>query len=281
MSILAVLELTHDTHWHRMSWETLAAAQQLSAALGQPLEAAVVGNGIGVRGRGGRHPEIGEGMGRGTRLVGRLHSRRLHGCDRTTDPQATAVAGAVSPYLSSARLRPQAGHPVFAGAGERRDRGARRKRSAHLCPPVLSGQVERRRANHGNRPGVCVASGRRLAGGWTGEWFGAGGIVRARSGHCADPAEAGAALPGSGTGRGSHRGRNHSIRRARYQGTIEHFRGGGSGARLRRRAGCLASDLRCGLAPHGTASGQFRADGSAEDYTSPWASPAPFSTWWG
>jgi electron transfer flavoprotein alpha subunit len=48
MSILAVLELTHNKQWHRMSWETLAAAQQLGAALGQPVEAAVVGKGIGA-----------------------------------------------------------------------------------------------------------------------------------------------------------------------------------------------------------------------------------------
>jgi len=48
MSILAVLELTHNAQWHRMSWETLAAAQQLSTALGEPLEAAVVGKGIGA-----------------------------------------------------------------------------------------------------------------------------------------------------------------------------------------------------------------------------------------
>jgi electron transfer flavoprotein alpha subunit len=47
MSILVVLE--HQAgQWHRMSWETLAAGQQLSAALGEPLEAAVVGKAIGA-----------------------------------------------------------------------------------------------------------------------------------------------------------------------------------------------------------------------------------------
>jgi len=43
MSILAVLE-QQSGQWHRMSWETLAAAQQL----GEPVEAAVVGKGIGT-----------------------------------------------------------------------------------------------------------------------------------------------------------------------------------------------------------------------------------------
>ena len=45
MSVLVVLE-QQGAQWHRMSWETLAAGQQLAAALGQPVEAAVVGQGI-------------------------------------------------------------------------------------------------------------------------------------------------------------------------------------------------------------------------------------------
>ena len=45
MSILVVLE-QQAGQWHRMSWETLAAAQQLGAALGDAVEAAVVGKGI-------------------------------------------------------------------------------------------------------------------------------------------------------------------------------------------------------------------------------------------
>jgi len=47
VSILVVLE-QHAGQWHRMSWETLAAGQQLGAALGEPVEAAVAGKGIGA-----------------------------------------------------------------------------------------------------------------------------------------------------------------------------------------------------------------------------------------
>jgi len=47
MSVLVVLE-QQGGQWHRMSLETLAAGQQLAAALGQPVEAAVVGKGIGA-----------------------------------------------------------------------------------------------------------------------------------------------------------------------------------------------------------------------------------------
>jgi len=45
MSILAVLE-QQGGEWHRMSWETLAAAQQLGAALGEPVEAALAGKSV-------------------------------------------------------------------------------------------------------------------------------------------------------------------------------------------------------------------------------------------
>jgi electron transfer flavoprotein alpha subunit len=47
VSILVVLEQQAGA-WHRMSWETLAAGQQLGAALGLPVEAAVAGQGIGA-----------------------------------------------------------------------------------------------------------------------------------------------------------------------------------------------------------------------------------------
>jgi electron transfer flavoprotein alpha subunit len=45
MSILAILEQRAGA-WHRMSWETLAAAQQLAAELQQPVSAAVVGDDV-------------------------------------------------------------------------------------------------------------------------------------------------------------------------------------------------------------------------------------------
>ncbi len=45
MSVLAILE-QQNGQFHRMSWETFAAAQQLAASLGAPVEAAVIGKGI-------------------------------------------------------------------------------------------------------------------------------------------------------------------------------------------------------------------------------------------
>ena len=47
MSVLVVLE-QQGGKWHRMSWETLAAGQQFGAAMGEPVEAAVAGSGIGA-----------------------------------------------------------------------------------------------------------------------------------------------------------------------------------------------------------------------------------------
>lgn len=43
MSVLVVLE-QQGGKWHRMSWETFAAAQQIAAAMGETLDAAVVGS---------------------------------------------------------------------------------------------------------------------------------------------------------------------------------------------------------------------------------------------
>jgi electron transfer flavoprotein alpha subunit len=47
MSVLVVLE-QQAGKWHRMSWETLAAAQQFGASLGLPVEAAIAGTGVGA-----------------------------------------------------------------------------------------------------------------------------------------------------------------------------------------------------------------------------------------
>jgi electron transfer flavoprotein alpha subunit len=47
MSVLVILE-QQGGKWHRMSWETLAAAQQFASTLGLPLEAAIAGSGVGA-----------------------------------------------------------------------------------------------------------------------------------------------------------------------------------------------------------------------------------------
>ena len=46
MSVLAILFEQQNNQFHRMSWETFSAAQQLAAALGVPAEVAVIGKGI-------------------------------------------------------------------------------------------------------------------------------------------------------------------------------------------------------------------------------------------
>jgi electron transfer flavoprotein alpha subunit len=49
MSVLVVLE-QNGGNWHRMSWEALAAGQQLAAALGVPVTAAIAGSGLATLG---------------------------------------------------------------------------------------------------------------------------------------------------------------------------------------------------------------------------------------
>jgi electron transfer flavoprotein alpha subunit len=46
MSVLVILE-QQGGKWHRMSWETLAAGQQFAAAMGETVEAAIAGQGVG------------------------------------------------------------------------------------------------------------------------------------------------------------------------------------------------------------------------------------------
>lgn len=47
MSVLVITE-QQGGQWHKMSWEALAAGQQLAAALGVAVKAAVVGSGVGA-----------------------------------------------------------------------------------------------------------------------------------------------------------------------------------------------------------------------------------------
>src|SRR5258705_2778701 len=47
MSVLVVME-NRGPAWNRMSWETLAAGQEIAGQLGVPVQAAVLGKGIGA-----------------------------------------------------------------------------------------------------------------------------------------------------------------------------------------------------------------------------------------
>ena len=58
MSGVLVVMQQHAGDWHRMSWETLAAGQQLAAQLGQTVSAAVVGQAGELSGRNFTHPAL-------------------------------------------------------------------------------------------------------------------------------------------------------------------------------------------------------------------------------
>ncbi len=86
--VLAILEQNRG-NWHSMSWETLAAAQQLASALGQPLYAAVAGSGIGsLAGELAATEWTASGWWKTTRW--RVHRRRLHGGDRSSSCGASS-----------------------------------------------------------------------------------------------------------------------------------------------------------------------------------------------
>ena len=76
--------------------------------------------------------------------------------------------------------------------------------------------------------------------------------------------KAGAAVPGSPTGRRSVAGRAHRVGRPRHQGTGEHPARAEAGRRAARGARGVAADLRRRLAADGAPGGKLRPDRRAE-----------------
>ncbi len=282
MSVLAILE-QQDGQWHRMSWETLAAAQQFGAALGR------------AGGSGGRRQR----NRRARRRSGHQESSRRSGrwstiCWRPTPPTATPprskqlirkaqpIAGAVPAHLSGARFRAEARHAIFASAGQRRDRGARRRRRAvvlvrQLFQGKLNGDVRVQRARARTSPRCRPARGEPMRSKPAPppvETFTPAARCRA------DPPEARSAVPRSGARRGSDRRRDHRLGRPRHQGRIEHRRWSKSLPRrsapsLRRRGPSATRDGFPWSARWAAPVRRLR-----RKCISPSASPARFSTWW-
>jgi electron transfer flavoprotein alpha subunit len=78
MSILVVME-QRGGEWNRMSFEALAAAQQIARETDTTASAAVLGNGMDALAGDGR-PAIGESLCRGAPAAGGVHRGWLHRC---------------------------------------------------------------------------------------------------------------------------------------------------------------------------------------------------------
>ena len=179
MSVLVVLE-QQGGQWHRMSWETLAAGQQFGAALGEPVEAAVVGKGIGALANEAATKKLAKVWAVEHDLLDSYTADGYTAALEAADSEGAAEAGAVPAHLSGARLRAQAGDAIFAGADQRRDRGARGSRSAHVfVRQFFQGKLNGDVRVSGAGPRVRIDASRRVARGRAGKRLGAGGSVRA------------------------------------------------------------------------------------------------------
>jgi electron transfer flavoprotein alpha subunit len=91
MSILAVLE-QRSGQWNRMSFETLAAAQQMAKELGTTASAAVLGHGMEVRWRMNWPSKQLENLRRRARSAEGLHAGRvLRGARAAHRPSSPAI----------------------------------------------------------------------------------------------------------------------------------------------------------------------------------------------
>ena len=97
-----------------MSWETLAAAQQLGAALSEPVEAAVVGKAIGALATEAATKKLAKVWAVEHDLLDSYTADGYTAALEAVDSEDAAERGSVPAHLSSARLRAQAGNPVFA-----------------------------------------------------------------------------------------------------------------------------------------------------------------------
>ena len=110
MSILAVMEQRGGA-WNRMSFETLAAAQQLAGELNTPASAAVLGQGIDALAGELAGEAARKGLRGRARAAEGLHAGRLTpSALRQLIAQAKPAVRAVSAHLPGARFPAQAGH---------------------------------------------------------------------------------------------------------------------------------------------------------------------------
>ena len=131
MSILAILEQRAGV-WHRMSWETLAAAQQIGRGAGAAGECGGDRHGcFGARGRAGRQATRARVRGR-ARTAEELHAGWIHSGAGATDRGGQTAAGLVPAHVPGARFCAEARHVARTRDGERCG-GASRRRRASWC----------------------------------------------------------------------------------------------------------------------------------------------------
>ena len=162
MSILVVME-QRAGEWNRMSFETLAAAQQLAGELDTTASAAVLGQGVDALAAELAGKQLDKVYAVRARTAEGVHAGRLVQRAAPTHRARQAGLRAVPAHLPGSRLSAEARHRDGQGGGQRRGGPSRGRRRSDLGPPAFPGQSERRRAFRGRRAALRVAAGRRLA----------------------------------------------------------------------------------------------------------------------
>ena len=260
--VLVVMEQNAGA-WHRMSWETLAAGQQLAAQLGQTVSRCCRWAGGGTR-----RQEARPRLYHRARTSRELHRRRLHGSAGATDPQDRARPFVLFPHTYQVRdfapkLATRFDKVLISDAiGLRVESGARRLRS-----PAFPRQVERGRETRWRRAAFRLDPGRSISrrpsgGGYIGC---SGAVCTLNSGRhqirakplepfreSARAVDLTSAEIIVSVGRGIKEKDNIPI--------VEEL-----GKSARRRTCGIAPDLRQRMAPHGAPGRQLRPDGLAQD----------------
>ena len=243
MSILVVMEQRAGA-WNKMSWETLAAAQQIGGELNQPVEAAVLGQDVS-----GLAAEL---AGKKLDAVHAVTHELLK--EYTPDGYAAALRQLIArrnsrlvifPHTYQVRdFRAEAGHVARTRAGERRGFAPHPGWPAGDGAPVVSGQDQRGCELSGRPAAFCFAASRGVSGGQSGRRDRDCRDVYSRTECRADSHQAARAVPRIAARRGSERGRDHRVGRAGNQRGGEYSDRAEAGGRLGRGAGGVAADLR-------------------------------------
>ena len=152
MSILVVMEqraVEGPPAWSRMSWETLAAGQQLARELQQPVSAAVLGQGIESLAAELADKQLEHVYAVEHDLLERLYAGHLHGRRAPVSGEDTKPRVVIFPHTYQVRdFLPKLATALGTCSGKRCGGASRRRRQTGAGAPAFSRQAECRCALH-------------------------------------------------------------------------------------------------------------------------------------
>ena len=144
MKILLITE-QRDAQWNKVSFETLAAAQQIVQQTKGTLTGVVIGKGITAAGRRTSRLPTRRSPSRRTRPARKIHARRLRAGPPPGNRIRKTRPGPAPAHLPGPRLRAQASRLDEQRHDRRLHRLPLRKQQTHLRPPNVPRPHRRRR----------------------------------------------------------------------------------------------------------------------------------------